>query len=339
MEFWREYGVATHIRIPIPKRGVVDFAVGADWTPAAGDVKIDKDGGGANNVTNLPAATAMGNTAYWDFSLTATEMQAAQIVVTVSDSATKAVEDQSFLICMYGNASARHKLNFNDTVRAGLTALPNAAAEAAGGLFTRGSGAGQINQNANGQVDSRWVAGNVTVGTNSDKTGYTLSSAGIQGIFDCATSLLTTAGSIGKRIVDFLTGDAYARLGAPAGASTAADIAAVLAKTPDASHYTNARGDKLDNLDAAITTRSTLGGTAQTGDVYGLLTSAQAEPAGVPAANATPMQKWAFMFASIRNRRTTTSTQDKIYADDASTVIATGALSDDGTTFERGEYA
>jgi hypothetical protein len=38
-----------------------------------------------------------------------------------------------------------------------LTALPNAAAEAAGGLYTRGTGAGQINQNANGQVDSRTV--------------------------------------------------------------------------------------------------------------------------------------------------------------------------------------
>lgn len=38
------------------------------------------------------------------------------------------------------------------------TALPNAAAEAAGGLYTRGSGAGQINQNANGQVDSRAVS-------------------------------------------------------------------------------------------------------------------------------------------------------------------------------------
>jgi hypothetical protein len=38
------------------------------------------------------------------------------------------------------------------------TALPAAAAEAAGGLYTRGSGAGQINQNANGQVDSRAVA-------------------------------------------------------------------------------------------------------------------------------------------------------------------------------------
>lgn len=37
------------------------------------------------------------------------------------------------------------------------TALPDAAAEAAGGLYTRGSGAGQINQNANGQVDTRTV--------------------------------------------------------------------------------------------------------------------------------------------------------------------------------------
>ena len=40
-----------------------------------------------------------------------------------------------------------------DSVRLGLTALPNAAAEAAGGLYTRGTGAGQINQPANGMVD------------------------------------------------------------------------------------------------------------------------------------------------------------------------------------------
>ena len=45
-------------------------------------------------------------------------------------------------------------MDLNDAVRAGLTALPNAAAEAAGGLFTRGSGAGQINQNANGEIDA-----------------------------------------------------------------------------------------------------------------------------------------------------------------------------------------
>lgn len=47
-----------------------------------------------------------------------------------------------------------------DAVRLGLTALPNANAEAAGGLFTRGTGAGQINQQANGQIDAnlaRWL--------------------------------------------------------------------------------------------------------------------------------------------------------------------------------------
>jgi hypothetical protein len=45
-----------------------------------------------------------------------------------------------------------------DAVRLGLTALPNAAAEAAGGLYTRGTGAGQINQPANGQIDTNTAA-------------------------------------------------------------------------------------------------------------------------------------------------------------------------------------
>ena len=44
-------------------------------------------------------------------------------------------------------------VDINDSVRAGLSALPNAAATAAGGLFTRGTGAGQINQDANGRID------------------------------------------------------------------------------------------------------------------------------------------------------------------------------------------
>lgn len=49
-------------------------------------------------------------------------------------------------------------VNPYDAVRGGMTALPNAAAEAAGGLFTRGSGAGQINQPANGRIDTNVVA-------------------------------------------------------------------------------------------------------------------------------------------------------------------------------------
>lgn len=176
-------------------------------------------------------------------------------------------------------------------------------------------------------------------GVVGDKTGYALSAAGIQAIWDFATSLMTTVGSIGKRIVDFLTGDSFARLGAPAGASTAADIAAVLAKTPDAAHFTNARGDLLSNLDAAVSSRSTLGGTAQTGDVYALLNGAQAEPAAVPASNASPVVKIGFMFAKMRNKRTVTATTELLRTAGDTATIATAALSDDGTTFTKGEDA
>jgi hypothetical protein len=47
-------------------------------------------------------------------------------------------------------------------------------------------------------------SGTVTVGTNNDKTGYSLSTAGISDIFAILTSTLTTVGSIGKLITDNL---------------------------------------------------------------------------------------------------------------------------------------
>ena len=75
------------------------------------------------------------------------------------------------------------------------------------------------------------ASGAVTVGTNNDKTGYALSSASVQAIWDALTSALTTVGSIGKRLVDNLTGDIFARVGAPIGASISADIAGVQSDT------------------------------------------------------------------------------------------------------------
>ena len=62
-------------------------------------------------------------------------------------------------------------VNLHDATRAGLTALPNANAEAAGGLYTRGTGAGQIAQDANGRVSVNLLA---IVGTTltESATGY-----------------------------------------------------------------------------------------------------------------------------------------------------------------------
>lgn len=53
------------------------------------------------------------------------------------------------------------------------------------------------------------VTDGVTVSTNNDKTGYALSAAGIQAIWDIATSALTTAGSIGKKLADWVMTTIY----------------------------------------------------------------------------------------------------------------------------------
>ncbi len=148
-----QYATAVHLYKPIIKRGVIDFAVGADWTPAAGDVKISIDGAAAANVTNLPVAIVMGNTAMWDYSLTSGELTGKKIRISVADAATKAVEDTFFEIDTYGNASAQHAVNLNDVVRAGLTALPNVASGSAGAIPTTGTGSNQLNVSA-GIVDA-----------------------------------------------------------------------------------------------------------------------------------------------------------------------------------------
>lgn len=97
-----------------------------------------------------------------------------------------------------------------------------------------GSVTGNVGGNVVGSVAS--VTAGVTVTTNNDKTGYGLSSAAVQAIWDALTSALTTVGSIGKKLADWVigttqTGDSFARLGAPAGASVSADIAAIKSDT------------------------------------------------------------------------------------------------------------
>jgi len=69
------------------------------------------------------------------------------------------------------------------------------------------------------------------------------------------------------------------------------------------------------------------------------LAAAQAEPSAVPAANASPLAKIAWLAALARNRVTQTATTQTLLADNGSTPIATAGVSDDGTTFVRSEWA
>ncbi len=69
------------------------------------------------------------------------------------------------------------------------------------------------------------------------------------------------------------------------------------------------------------------------------LSAAQSEPTGVPAANASPLAKLAFIAAIARNKITQTATTQTVLADDGVTPIAASTVSDDGTTATRGEFA
>lgn len=110
--------------------------------------------------------------------------------------------------------------DINDAVRGGFSALPNAAAGAIGGLPT---------VDASNQVKASLTA---ILGTALTETSGQIAAAFKQ-FFNIATPAATMDHLV---LVDTVTtytgntkqtGDAYARLGAPAGASNAADIAAL----------------------------------------------------------------------------------------------------------------
>jgi hypothetical protein len=118
--------------------------------------------------------------------------------------------------------------------------------------------------NLDATISSRLASGPVTVGTNNDKSDYSLSAAGIQAVWDALTSALTTVGSIGKWITDKLdvavstrnstTPPTVAAIRAEIDSnSTKLDVA--VSTRASATDYTTARAAKLDNLDATVSSR------------------------------------------------------------------------------------
>ena len=184
----RKYGestvLGTHVTIPIVKAGEANFALSADWTPAAGDVKVTKDDGTPDNISTLPAYILNQG---WRFVFSAAELQCKKLDVLIVDSATKAIEDQYFSIETYGNASAMVPIDFSDIVRMGLTALPNAEAQALNGLYTRGTGVGQVNQDENGRIDVR------------------VTPTGLDSIVSTATGVVEIAKAIWDRVLTGVT--------------------------------------------------------------------------------------------------------------------------------------
>lgn len=133
--YLRKYGAEAKCDFQLFEVDGVDFRV--DAVHASGDTKLMKNEGAEANTSNGFVDEGQG----YSITLTAAEMQAARIVIYVVDqTATKAWLDTAIVVETYGHASAQHAVDLDDSVRAGLTALPNAAADAAGGLAISDAG-------------------------------------------------------------------------------------------------------------------------------------------------------------------------------------------------------
>jgi len=182
-EYLRKYGVATHVYVPMIKRGVVDFALGADWTPAAGDVKVSIDGAAAANIATLPVAIAMGNTAMWDFAFSAAEVTGKKISCTVGDAAAKAVEDQMITIMTYGNASAELVQDLSAAVYAANATQQNGVAlpPIYVGTFQAGSTANTAVLQS-GTTASQFCNGDICIQTSGSTAGQQIEGASQTGM-------------------------------------------------------------------------------------------------------------------------------------------------------------
>lgn len=103
--------------------------------------------------------------------------------------------------------------------------------------LTNAPTAGDLTATMKTSVETATQTGLTAQGYTSTRAGYLDTLNGlVAAIWAAATSGLTTVGSIGKKLADWTigtaqTGDSYARLGAPAGASVSADIAAMKVDT------------------------------------------------------------------------------------------------------------
>ena len=185
---FRKYGVQTVINFELYEVDGVDLRV--DAVDAGSDCNIMKDQGAEATCSNDFVDEGNG----YSLTITATEMQAATVTLYIIDSATKAWLDKVIHIDTYGNASAEHAMDFDDSVRAGLTALPNAAADAAGGLVI--SDAGGFDIDAIQQVAASGVV--ETSGSNSSTQVQTDLAEATNDHYDVMTILFTSGAEAGQ---------------------------------------------------------------------------------------------------------------------------------------------
>ena len=234
MEILRKYGEAATVDgVPLVAAGDTDFQSAP--TLAAGDVKVEKDGGTAANISTLPTVTPTGGTSV-QVSLSPTEMQAARVVVRFVDAAGDEWEDTEIIIATYGHASAQHAFDF-DAAEVDIGSVKGVAVTATADFHANVSTlearltstrAGYLDElgPTNLPADIDTLLARLT----SDRAGYLdeLAAANLPADVDTLLVRLTLARAGFLDALDghiAQTGDSFARLGPPVSSSISADIA------------------------------------------------------------------------------------------------------------------
>ena len=298
--------------------------------------------------TNIALAKGTGVTGFNDLS-------AADVRTAVGLASANLDTQLAALPTAAGNADAVWDEAISGHLSAGSTGLALNSAGSAGdpwstavpGAYGAGTAGKILGDNLNATVSSRAIAGDAMALTSGERT--TLAAA----IWNALTSGMSTVGSIGKKLADWVvgtidtytgntkqTGDSYSVVTHVTYGNSAlhdditnlqtyidTEIAAILEDT----------GTTLPAQIAALNNLSASQVNAEVVDV--LATDTAAELAAVPAANASLKAKITFLAMLARNKLTQTSTQSKLYADDGTTQVGAATVSDDGTTYTRGELA
>ncbi len=244
-KFLRKYNTAATLDFGLFQPDGVDLETGATF--AAGDLKIMKDEGAEVNTSNLPTDEGTG----YSLVLTATEMQAARVVVYIVDqTATKVWLDDYLVVESYGNASAQHAFDLDTATQAvdvtqvdGTAQRATDLAEVAQYLFANTATLTAIlaDDSVLGQLLAKVAVTNYDRTTDSQEAlGESSASAAAvaDAVWDEDLAGHTTGGTSGEilgNIADKIW-DEIMEAGAPAGSQTAREwmrlmAAALLAKT------------------------------------------------------------------------------------------------------------
>jgi hypothetical protein len=177
-------------------------------TLAAGDVKVAIDDGAPNNLATLPVVDA-DFTKRVKVALSAAEMNGDRITIIFSDAAgaewCDLIIDIATSVRQVDDLASQASLDtLDDYVDTEVAAIKAKTDQL---VFT---GANKVDAAilaagdfAQGAADKVWSTATRAL---TDKVGFALSAAGIQAIWDQLTSGLTAAGSIGKKLADWVLG-------------------------------------------------------------------------------------------------------------------------------------